>query len=278
MSISHENESFEPLSNKEIDELKSILSSHPNAPSFEIVDGFFVGSLCSPYELTASSCIPKIISSMPEPSSKDPSSIACALMVRYWYNVENRLQSGDFKPIFGDGPNRGAIWAQGFMQGIDLSESDLDELAKDEETSMLLIPFLSLAYSGLPYEDQKRLGLKGESDFDILEITPELKKELIEVLPYSVMTLYSMFGNDLDDDDDCDDDDCDDDDDDCDCDDDDCNCDDDKCDCDNDNGDDDNEDDIVQKPRRHIKVGPDEQCLCGSGKKFKKCCLNKTEK
>lgn len=35
---------------------------------------------------------------------------------------------------------------------------------------------------------------------------------------------------------------------------------------------------VVTAPRRTIKVGRNEPCPCGSGKKYKDCCLSKGEK
>jgi len=35
---------------------------------------------------------------------------------------------------------------------------------------------------------------------------------------------------------------------------------------------------VVTAPRRAVKVGRNEPCPCGSGKKYKDCCLSKGEK
>ena len=39
--------------------------------------------------------------------------------------------------------------------------------------------------------------------------------------------------------------------------------------------DEDEEDDIIPYTSKQNKIGRNEPCPCGSGKKYKKCCLNK---
>ncbi|MDR3179905.1 MAG: UPF0149 family protein [Holosporaceae bacterium] len=237
MFTAQKNESFESLSNREIDELKNIISTFPNAPTFEMIDGFFTGTLCSPYESFPYSPMEKILSMEPIPSGEEALSVAFALLTRHWNSIEDLLLNGTFKPILEDGPNSGALWAQGFMMGINLTESELESLIEDEDTGMAFMPIFGLAFSGLSSKDIQEF--LPDDQLEPMPITPELKQELIEILPHSAMLLYSMLsGNDYEEE----------------------------------------YDDIITNPPCRPKIARNDPCSCGSGKKYKKCCSNKTEK
>ncbi|MDR2067385.1 MAG: UPF0149 family protein [Holosporaceae bacterium] len=230
MPASKGNELSKPLGDEEIAKLSDILDSFPNENSMtlEMLDGFFTALYCCPRLVPPSRYMHSIYGNESEDEApfEDEKQfyIFFELLMRYWNGVGNRLQSGKFKPFLEDIPEAGTGWSVGFLQGVLLAEGDFVSMMRDEDESMAFMSFFMLAFGNDKLHEDLPPLLKEE-------VTPEMRKDLLEGLSVSAMFLYSRF---------------------------------------NDSGRVD-----VPRPACGDKIGRNDPCPCGSGKKYKKCCLNR---
>jgi uncharacterized protein len=231
MPNSRYNELSNPLDDEEIEKLSDILDSVPNenAMTLEMLDGFFTALHCCPHLVPPSGYLHKIYGdetrSEATPFEDEKQFyLFFELLTRYWNGVKERLRSGKFRPFLEDIPDVGSGWSIGFLQGVLLAEGNFESMVRDENESMALISIFMLALGNEKFDGLPSLFEE--------EITSEMRKELLEGLPASVMLLYHSFR--------------------------------------------DSGEVIVPRQARRNEIGRNDRCLCGSGKKYKKCCLNKT--
>lgn len=235
----------EPLSEAELDQLSERLDRIKNADalSLEGVDGLFCALIASPESVSPSEYLPVILGG--ESGSReffanvDEANATVSLVLRYWNSIITDLEKESvhapctFDVEPGEVPGR--AWARGFMLGVALAPEGWDDLFRNEEEGDLFaIPLVA-----------------GEVDpeWPTVPVTPQLADDVLMSLAVGFARSYRHFAaarranadaqyadaledEDLDEDD--------------------------------------------HYPETYVrpepKVGRNESCPCGSGKKFKKCC------
>jgi uncharacterized protein len=236
----------EPLTESEIDLLAERLEriKNKNALSLEGVDGLFCALIASPESVPPSSYLPVILGGDEETgeffANLDDANVTVSLIIRYWNSIVSDLEKELVHPpcVFDVEPGQvpGRAWARGFMRGVALAPEGWNELfGREEEGDLFAIPLVA-----------------GEVDPDWPKeaVTKRLEDEVLMSLAVGFARSYRYFADArrenaetaLDDaleDEDLDDD-----------------------------------DDFFPETyvRPEAKVGRNDPCPCGSGKKFKKCC------
>ena len=236
---------MDPLSDAELDQLAERLESIKNddALSLEGLDGLFCALIASPDRVAPSTYLPIILGSeqgSPEFfANLNEANSTVSLILRYWNSIIADLEKESVHPpcTFDVEPGQvpGRAWARGFMRGVALAPEGWDELFENEEEGDLFaIPLVA-----------------GEIDPEWPKepVTKQLEDDVLMSLAVGFARSYRYFAEarrenadalyaDALDDEEFDEDD--------------------------------------YNPETYIrpepKVGRNEPCPCGSGKKYKKCC------
>jgi len=238
--------SIDPLTEAEIDRLAKRLDriKNENALSLEGVDGLFCALVASPEAVLPSTYLPIILGGDPESgdffANLDDANLTVSLIIRYWNSIIDDLERDSVHPPYvlevEPGQVPGRAWARGFMSGVALAPAGWKELFQNEEEGdLIVIPLVA-----------------GEIDPEWPKgpFTKQMEEDVLMSLAVGFARSYRHFAvarreeaeaafEDALDDQDLDD-------------------------------DDDYFPDTYVRPEP--KVGRNEPCPCGSGKKFKKCC------
>lgn len=150
-----------PLTDDEIGYVESVLAQFPDnaAMNFEEIDGFFTAILCGPSTTLPSEYLPEVfgghlMTDCPAIDSLSEVEKFMGLLMQHWNNVIIRLEEDEiFIPKLyqdGDGTIRGNDWSAGFLRGVQLHQSDWDELLDDEHEGDSLVAILALAHEHHP--------------------------------------------------------------------------------------------------------------------------------
>jgi len=237
--------STNPLTEAEIDRLAERLNriKNENALSLEGMDGLFCALIASPEAVLPSTYLPVILGGDPESedcfANLDDANLTVSLIIRYWNSIIDDLERESIHPPYvlevEPGQVPGRAWARGFMRGVALAPSGWKELFQNEEEGdLIVIPLVA-----------------GEIDPDwpTTPFTKRMEEDVLMSLAVGFARSYrhfavarregaeAAFADALDDED---------------------------------------LDDDGYYPDTYVrpepKVGRNEPCPCGSGKKFKKCC------
>jgi uncharacterized protein len=237
------------LNQSEIDRLSNHLAAiGPPALSLEAVDGLFTALICGPDMVMFSEYLPVVFGGDPAFSGNAQASEILGLLLRHWNVVADALLRtlnvpDVYSPLLqtgSDGTVKGNDWACGFMHGVGMRERSWQPMMAGGEHGGVLLPMVILKH------EVDSTVAPGER----FSITPDRRKDLIETMIAVVPTIYAHFakgratgGSNF---------------------------------------------GIaahaamsgikIQPPRRtSVKVGRNEPCPCGSGRKFKVCCSGKSE-
>jgi uncharacterized protein len=235
----------DPLSEAEVDRLAERLEriKNENALNLEGVDGLFCALIASPEGVPPSAYLPVILGGEPENgeffANLDDANLTVSLIIRYWNSIIADLEKESVHApfVFDVEPGQvpGRAWARGFMRGVALAPEGWDELfANEEEGDLIAIPLVA-----------------GEIDPDWPKepVTKQLEDDVLMSLAVGFARSYRYFAearretaeaaySDALEEEELD------------------------------------EDDYYPETyvRPEPKVGRNDPCPCGSGKKFKKCC------
>jgi uncharacterized protein len=230
-----------------VEELDRLLAVHPageDAPCLGYLDGALAGLLLSPDPIEPDEWLPKLQAG-PDVQFPDPADgerFAAMLRLRQVEMAALMIEGGlAFMPIYDydekDNP-LWQLWLAGFLGSMKLRMAAWEPLFEpdDEDLAAAVMGLMSLA-AGLPGPADKL----PEGDADALDEIAELADEAPMLLPYFVETIYRrrhrlarvVMGEGFV-----------------------------------------GEEDwaLPQQPIRVEKIGRNEPCPCGSGKKYKKCC------
>jgi len=185
----------EPLTDDEIEYLESVLEQFPDhaAMNVEELDGFFTALLCGPRTGLPSEYLPEVfgghfMTDCPAVDTLDAAQKILGLLMQHWNDVIIRLEEDEiFIPMLyqdEDGTIRGNYWSAGFLRGVQLHQSDWDELLEDKNQGGYLVPILALAHEHHP--DPEIRPLKGP-------VTDEKRELLIAGLSAAAMEIYKYF-------------------------------------------------------------------------------------
>ena len=180
------------LNDQEFDKLSEILESlSPDAMNLEMLDGFFAALICSPNVVMPNEYLPIIFGG--EDYSFDSEEQAMEffnLTMRHWNFIADELLQTLKKPhayfpiIFDDenGIKLGNDWAEGFMEGVDLSQDGWYELMEDEKYGGYIIPMMML-YHEHDEDEETRTPL----------ITSEQREDVIMHMIAGLVHIYKFF-------------------------------------------------------------------------------------
>ncbi len=238
---------LEPMSEKEIDQLADRLATieNPDALSLEGMDGLFCALIASPQNVPASAYMPVIwggkMGNSRAFANREEANATVSIVMRYWNSIVADFERESIHLPFIVEPGvdgiAGRAWARGFMRGVRLAPEGWNELLTDKDEGLLLtIPLVA-----------------GEVDPEWPKepLTEEKTEELLKWMIAGAARAYSHFakvrrasvgssGEEYS--------------------------------VDEEFGD---EDDALYPEtfvRPEPKIGRNEPCPCGSGKKYKKCC------
>lgn len=239
---------IKPLNDKELDELDKFMLSDDmpeNAMDISMLDGFFVALVLHPQLIMPSQYLHWIWDSEkgvdePEFPSMDDANRILGLIMRHYNSVLEAIDSGQYEPLFytlaqDDGSEffDAEGWCMGFMLGVTVFNDPWDAVIKDHPE--LVSPMVLLGT---------------ETGWDLLEKSRDMKRATqgaYESIAGRVSMLYEYFreqreaatkermarpGR-------------------------------------NPSG---LLTEVMKMPQASFKVGRNDACPCGSGKKFKKCC------
>ncbi len=237
------------LNQTEIDRLSNFLNAiGPPALSLEGVDGLFTALICGPDMVMFSEYLPVVFGGDPKFGSNEEATEVLGLLMRHWNVVADALLRtldvpGVYSPWLqtsSDGTVKGHDWACGFMHGVGMRERSWQPMLAGGEHGGMLLPMIILEQAA------KSHAVKTDS----FSMSPEQRKELIETMIEVVPSVYGHFakaraGGGL------------------------------------------GYGSAARaamagfkiQPHRRTstKVGRNEPCPCGSGRKFKVCCAGKSE-
>mgnify|MGYP001411157953 CR=1 FL=1 len=238
------------MTDADYDRLAEILDGFPSedAMTLEELDGFLAALGCNPKEVPPDEYFPEIWGSVDQqvdlfPNLEDLREFF-QLVTRHLGTVIVRLASEeDFEPLLEedeDGEVTGNDWAQGFLRGMDLDQGSWSELLNDEDLAAILIPIFALACEHSPDPEIR--------PFD-KPVDEEKRELLLAGLSAAAPLLYAYFAEARE----------------------------------AAGGAGDEEPDAEDDPpgssvtygtyeREGPKIGRNEPCPCGSGKKYKRCC------
>jgi len=189
--------------------------------NLEMLDGFFTALVIGPETIKPSEYLPLVWGegdSAPAFDSLEQAQFVTNLLVRHWTTMVQRLEAGCLPALvmFDDAPeNNGREWVKGFVRGMMLRLDAWTPLVRDHKVGPLLASIVAL------------IGHEYSKDFK--ELTPELRNDTGELLPYSLMAIYLFWRGR-------------------------------------------GRRSVPAEPARSTKVGRNEPCPCGSGRKYKRCC------
>lgn len=230
-------------SDREVRRLGEILDSLPSedAMNLEELDGFLAALGCAPDEVPPQDYLPELFGTVEEDVELFPDVESLReflkLVLRRYASVMLRLTRGDeFVPMLqenDDGAVTGNDWARGFVRGMHISGESWQDLLEDEEYAGLLVPIFALAYEHDPDPETR--------PFD--EPVDEEQRELLLAGMSAAAPLICEYFSPAADDD-----------------------------GDEDDGDAEEFWPVAPYQREGPKVGRNEPCPCGPGKKYKRCC------
>ncbi|PWV59528.1 UPF0149 family protein [Plasticicumulans acidivorans] len=249
---------FQPLNDAELDELDRFLSEQAEAERGTLTlgsaHGFFTAEQCGPAPLGFADAIDEVLADAEFANEREERRIR-ALLGRMWLEIEADLNMAEeFLPLLfvaededGQPFTLYEDWVLGFMDAVDSSEPWQEALAgepvtddpeRDAPLRLALEPIVTLCYRAI-HDAQEAGGIEAdEQDLppmvreEIAALTPERIEELIDSLGAAVLLIDSLNGPARDD-------------------------------AGYASG---------QTPIRSEKIGRNDPCPCGSGKKYKKCC------
>ncbi|ALK08611.1 UPF0149 family protein [Blastochloris viridis] len=234
------------------------------------LDGFLTAIALNPEPIASESWLPAVWSGGEDgvaPGFKDDSNAAriAALMVQHRDRLDDilRNRAEDYTPVFdideGQDDIVWGVWVEGFERGLAIHAESWSKLATEDNKASEALAFLTV----LGAVNRGDSGLSDDKAFELTAMAPS-------IIPLLVLVLNAWRLGSLDDLDELDDlDDLDD------------------LDLDDLDWDDLDDDDLKtleaelfkdntapppQPPSPSIKIGRNDPCPCGSGKKFKKCC------
>lgn len=262
---------FEALTDSELDELDEFLFAQMEAGRQTMLlgaaHGFYTAELCGPQPMPFSDAIDLVLGEAAFESERQHRRLR-ALLGRLWLEVEAQLDAGeDFEPLLhqiegddGQPQTLFADWCLGFIDAVENSEAWQERLASDSppdeigspeqlleqlpaSVTVALTPIVTLSYRGLWEAQQMVLKEGGELDEqDALDLPAVFRDEVAELTPQQVQTMIDLIGpcvlrlDELNADWRAD------------------------------------SDAAAQMPVRVDKIGRNDPCPCGSGRKYKKCC------
>lgn len=241
----------QPLNTDEIEKLSYfLLSEHGDADPMSITraHGFLTAVISAPNLIMPSQWQPVLLGGYPEFESEEQAFSIIGMIDRFYNEINRKLKNnGDtFNPfLFKDGqivPYEQATfdlakeWCSGYLEGADLDEF----WSEDEDGIELLFPFAVMA------DEFSLIGCPKEDGSIIQDDVPE-KQKILDNLPKYIKDIHDQWMNIRIEDEKkkqqsfiCSD-----------------------------------EYDLPYK-REIRKIGRNEPCPCGSGKKYKKCCFNQS--
>ena len=238
---------LKPMSEAEIEQLAERLAAikHPDALSLEGMDGLFCALIASPQTVPPSVYLPMIWGGEHGDddafASSEDANATVSLVLRYWNTIVADFEREAIHLPFIVEPGidgiTGRAWARGFMRGVRLAPKGWNDLLADKDEGMLVsIPIVA-----------------GEVDpaWPKEPLTEEKTRELLGWMTAGAARAYAHFADA-------------------------------RRESAASAGDayfteeefGDNDDDFYPETyvRSEPKIGRNEPCPCGSGKKFKKCC------
>lgn len=216
------------LSTAELDRLEQLLASdvfHEEAMPLDMLQGLFCAVASAPDLIPPSRWLPVALGDNPDYETPEQAQEILGLLMRFYNQTIRELDDGRGITLYvfpdGEGEDDLAIWCEGYLDGVALSETDWDEHGEPEEVDELLFPFMLL--SGRMREAAEEAGDPVPS----LDEEREMKRQASACFGDSVIAMYSYWFDKR----------------------------------------------ILHAPIRRDgpKVGRNDPCPCGSGKKFKSC-------
>jgi uncharacterized protein len=219
-----------PLTETELDRLEGLLASEvfgQHAMPLDAMQGFLAAVISAPEAIPPSRWLPVALGGEQDWAAIEPAAEALALLMRLHDEIALDLFEGHsldpmLYPLNEDTEELDyAMWALGYLEGVDLADPAWDAAADPDEVEDLLFPFLILA-GGLEHDPVLRESLALNDDEQV-----ELVASCQEELAPTVQEVYDYWL----------------------------------------------EKRRPQTLRREApKIGRNDPCLCGSGKKYKHCC------
>lgn len=218
------------LSTAELDRLEQLLASdvfHEKAMPLDMLQGLFCAVASSPDLIPPSRWLNVALGDNPAYETADQAREILDLVMRFYSQTVQELDDGRGITLYvfpddeGEGEDDLAIWCEGFLEGVMLSEADWYEHGEPEKVEELLFPFMVL--SGRMREAAEEAG----DTVPNLDDEREMKREASATFGNSVIALYSYWADKR----------------------------------------------ISHAPVRRDgpKVGRNDPCPCGSGRKYKSC-------
>jgi|AntAceMinimDraft_12_1070368.scaffolds.fasta_scaffold00152_10 uncharacterized protein len=181
----------QPLSDDDIDTLDAFLASlDSDIASFEGLDGFFCALNCAPTLLSPSDYLPVILGSDDGFKDIEQARVILTLITRHWntvaFGLREALEAEDlYLPILlldENGTATGNDWAEAFLIGVSMTESDWEDFIEDEELGQLLVPMMVLAHEDHPDPNMRSA-----------DISPESREELLQMMFNSLILIFAYF-------------------------------------------------------------------------------------
>lgn len=236
------------MSTKDRQRLRELLRKLPGAMDLEELDGFLAAVVCSPRFVPMTEYLPLIWrgQSLEDELFTDPAETKefFRLSALCWSDLLGRIVSHQpFQPLLledeGD-TAPGKLWARGFIDGMNLSPSDWEGAVNDKEVAgSAFTAVAALAFEGDPALPPA-----------VRSVEPDIRDRLLAVVAELVPLIYDYFTPQRD-----------------------------RAAAAFGGGSDDLSDrwsdrwyEAAPYRRERPKVGRNEPCPCGSGKKYKRCC------
>lgn len=211
-----------PLSADEMSWLDTALWRRADTKTMplEWADGFLTALAVAPERLAVSAYLPAILGDDMVFDTLDHEQYIAELLERHFAAIDHTLAMDEaIEPIVNyDVGIDGALWARGYLTGIEKTRAVWQPLTATRSVSeRLIVPILAL----LPDEDAPEDAV----------LTVARRSELIKLLPDIIAATRAFFNDD--------------------------------------------EHPLltaIKRPERRVKVGRNDPCPCGSGKKYKRCC------
>ena len=191
-----------------------------NTMPLEAADGFLTALAVAPEREELSTYLPAMLGDDMVFDTPDHEGYVAELLERHFAAIAMKLAMDEpIEPIINTVVGiDGALWAQGYMTGVEICKAAWQPLlGKQSRVDLLLLPMLAL--------------MPGDDSPDNEELTAEQRWQVIEALPDIVAATRAFFNDD--------------------------------------------EHPLLAttaQPERRVKVGRNDPCPCGSGKKYKRCC------
>ena len=212
------------LSESELDRLEQFLNAPERAEDalpLDMIQGVFAAMASGPAPVPQERWLPEVLGESNTFASPEEEREITGLLARFAEDTARQLAEADgFDFILYGEDDDLAPWADGYLQGVDLSEPSWDEVADAEDLDNILFPFLALT------GDAKRLALEAGEEWMGEDEEAKVLAEIRESFASHLFDVRQYFF----------------------------------------------EKRIPPTVRRDSpKVGRNDPCPCGSGKKFKNC-------